>query len=253
MKKKIKIWMVRLGATALLITGLLVVIVLNPMLTYAGKTTYNNYTLFHNKPLEKELIAHLDEATNLIKTSEFYNPDLRLEICLNDGSKYPGIIQALKGRAFAFGFYNKVVLVATTNYKNNFVELNGYKWNLAQLLAHEMIHCLQFDKRGFWRSNPVAKFPAWKWEGYPEYVARQHPGQKDLSKNIDRLLLTEQTAHNNWIQFDDSTGTVIPYYRNWLLVQFCLDIKHMTYEQVLSDTTGEEIVRKQMMDWYNHQ
>ena len=93
---------------------------------------------------------------------------------------YPSLIEMIQGQAFAWGFYNKVVLNGKLNCKENCVELNGYKWNLIQLIAHEETHCLQFHKFGIWKSNPVASNPKWKWEGYAEYVARQNKDQKDL-------------------------------------------------------------------------
>ncbi len=160
----------------------------------------------------------------------------------------------LRGSAFAWGFYDKVVLMGNANYKDNYVELNGYKWNYTQLLAHEEIHCLQFHKFGLWKSNPIAKVPEWKWEGYPEYVARRNDNNNCLISNIDKLLKTEKTDNNNWILFDDSTGTVIPYYKNWLLLQYCLDIKKMSYSQLLKDTTNNQTTTQHMMKWYadNH-
>jgi hypothetical protein len=171
MKRQMKKWTLRLTATALLIGGFLLIIILNPILTYAYKTTHNNYTVFHNKTLDPTLFTKLDQATEFLKASEFYNPKLHLDICLNDGSKYPNRIQTLRGQAFAWGFYDKVVMQGNANFKDNYVELNGYKWNLTQLAAHEMTHCLQFDKLSFWKSNPIANIPNWKWEGYAENVS----------------------------------------------------------------------------------
>ena len=248
MKRQMKKWAIRLTATALLTGGLLLIIILNPILTYANKTTHNNLTVFHNKTLDPTLLTKLDQATELLKASEFYNPDLHLDICLNDGSKYPKLIRAIRGQAFAWGFYNKVVLQGNANYNENYVELNGYKWNLTQLLAHEMTHCLQFDKLGFWKSKPIANIPNWKWEGYAEYVSRQNTDQKDLSKNIERLIATEK---NNWeVIFSDSTIAPKEYYDYWTLVQYCIDIKKMTYKQILADTTNQQTVRQEMMEWY---
>ena len=192
MKRQIKTWTLRLTATALLIAGLLLIIILNPILTYANKTTHNNFTVFHNKTFDPTLLTKLDQATELLKASEFYNPNLHFEVCLNDGSKYPKLIKTLRGQAFAWGFYDKVVLRGTANFKYNYVELNGYKWNLTQLLAHEMTHCLQFNELGFCKSKPIANIPNWKWEGYAEYISRQNADQKDLSKNIERLIATDK-------------------------------------------------------------
>ena len=251
MKRQIKTWTLRLTATALFIAGLLLIIILNPILTYANKTTHNNFTVFHNKTLDPTLLTKLDQATELLKASEFYNPNLHFEVCLNDGSKYPKLIKTLRGQAFAWGFYDKVVLRGTANFKYNYVELNGYKWNLTQLLAHEMTHCLQFNELGFCKSKPIANIPNWKWEGYAEYISRQNADQKDLSKNIERLIATDK---KNWeIKFADRSIAPREYYDNWTLIQYCIDIKKMTYKQILADTASEQIVRQEMMSWFNRQ
>ena len=248
MKRQIKKWTIRLAATGLLIAGLLLIIILNPILTYANKTTHRNFSIYHNKAIDPLLISALDQATVLVQTSEFYNNNLDLDICLNEGSSYPTIIKTLRGRAFAWGFYNKVVLQGTMNCKDNFVELNGYKWNLIQLLAHEMTHCLQFNKLGFWKSKPIANIPNWKWEGYAEYVSRQNADQKNLLKNIERFIATGQ---NNWgIKFTDSTVSPRAYYSYWIIVQYCLDKKKMSYQQLLTDTTSEQIIKREMIKWY---
>jgi hypothetical protein len=241
-------------ATTLFIVGILIVIILNPILTYANKTTHNNFSIFHNKPLDSALLLQLDQANEFLKKSECYNPGLKLEICLNDGSVYTKIIEKTGGGAFGRGFYNKVVLLGTANYKANYVELNGYKWNLTQLLAHEMVHCLQLDKFGLWKSRPVANIPTWKWEGYAEYIARQNSDQKNLSKNIARLIDAEKKDRNIWqINFSDSTICPTEYYNYWVLVQYCIDIKKMTFTQILADTTKEITIKKEMMDWHQLQ
>lgn len=249
MKQQIKKWTLRITVTGLFIVGLLVVVILKPILTYTNKTTHNNYTIFHTKPLDPVLAIKLDQVSELSKASELYNPAIQLDICLNDGSNYPKLVKILRGQAFAWGFYNKVVLQGTANFKENYVELNGYKWNLTQLLTHEMIHCLQFDNLGLWKSNPIANIPDWKWEGYAEYVSRQNSDQKDLSKNIARFIATNK---NNWeITFTDSTIVPRAYYDSWILVQYCMDIKKMNYKQIIADTTNEQTVRHEMMRWFS--
>ncbi|MBL7914811.1 MAG: hypothetical protein JNL49_07170 [Bacteroidia bacterium] len=248
MKKQIKKWTLRLTVSGLLITILLLLIILKPVLTYAGKTTHSNYSVFHHQPLDPTLLSHLDNATEHLKTSEFYNPNLHLDICLNDGSSYPDLMKTLRGPAFAWGFYNKVILQGTTNVPENIVELHGYRWNLTQLLTHEMTHCLQFDYLGLRKSNPIAAIPDWKWEGYAEYISRQNPNQKNLSKNIDRLIATDETLWE--VKFEDGTISPREYYNYWTLVQYCMDIKKMSYLQILDDTTSEQLVRNQMMHWY---
>ena len=220
MKRQIRKWTLRLTATGLLCLGFLVGIVLNPTLLYANKTTVGNYTIYHNAPLDENFISLLDNATELVKASELYDSNLKLDICLNDGSLYPKLMEKLRGQAFGWGFYDKVVLMGNANRKDNFVEVNGSNWNLTQLLAHEETHRFQFHKFGLWKSNPIANRPNWKWEGYPEYVARRNADQLDLTKNISRKIATENLDKDGWaIYFSDSTIAPRDYYNAWLLIQ----------------------------------
>jgi len=251
MKKQIKKWTIRLAVTILLVSGFLIGIVLNPTLLYAHKTIHENYTVYYNSTLDSNFKIQLYKTTALLKTSELYNPNVKFDICLNDGSGYPAFIQKLFPPAFGVGFYNKIVLMGKTSFTGNYNELHGYKWNLTQLLVHEAIHCLQFKKLGFWKTQPLAKFPKWKKEGYAEYVARRSPEQSVLSTNIESMAEMEKKGNNDWaITFRDGTIAPIEYFRYWILIQYCIDIKKMTYLQVLQDTTREEIIREQMMHWY---
>ena len=248
MKKQIKKWTLRLTATVLLIVGLLLLIILNPALTYANKSTHKNFSIYHGNSIDPLLTASIDQAVTLLETSELYNNKLKVDLCLNDGSTYPTIIKTIRGRAFAWGFYDKVVMQGTMNCRANFVELSGYKWNLIQLLAHEVTHCMQFDKLGLLKSKPIADIPNWKWEGYAEYVSRQNKDQIDLIKNMDRL---QQTDKNSWgMTFDDNSIAPREYYNYWILIQYCLDIKKMNYGQLLTDTASEQSIKKEMMEWF---
>lgn len=232
-------------------SGILVGLVLNPTLLYAKKTTYRNFTIYHNLPLDEHFTSRLDNAAELVKGSELYDENLTLDICLNDGSLYPRLMEALRGPAFGWGFYDKVVLMGTANYKDNSIELNGYKWNLTQLMAHEVTHCLQFHWFGLWKSNPIANHPNWKWEGYPEYVARRNTDQLNLTQNLQRRLTQESPDNNAWaIHYSDSTIAPRHYDNARLMVQYCLDIKKMTYEALLKDTTHEQTITSQMLNWF---
>ena len=93
-------WGLRLLATVLFIFALLMIIVLRPILSYANSTAAGNCTVYHNQPAGP-FVVRLDEAKALVRASELYDETLRLDICLNDGSKYPALVQSILGRAFA--------------------------------------------------------------------------------------------------------------------------------------------------------
>ena len=251
MKRKSNIWILRILFSTMFIVTLLLGIILKPVLSYANKTIYKNLAVFHSEPLDAKFLKVLDQALLDLKSSELYQPKLHLDVCLNDGSIYPKLIKAIREPAFAWGFYNKVVLQGTMNCEKNYVELNGYKWNLSQLLAHEMTHCLQFDRFGLFKSKPFANIPNWKWEGYAEYVSRRKSNQNDLVKNLDRLF--QSNSHTWEIVMEDSTISSREYYNYWTLVQYSLDIKHWTYQQLLDAKTSEGIMREEMLAWYADQ
>ncbi|MEO8448116.1 MAG: hypothetical protein ABI528_11495, partial [bacterium] len=184
-----KKWILRLTITPLLLLVILAGLVLSPSLMYANKTEYRSFTIYHDTPIENVFTQRLDETETILKSSELYDPAFKIYICLNDNSLYPQIIHAIRGDAFAFGFYDEVVMLGNSNHAENYTELNEYKWNLSELMAHEIVHCLQFNKYGLLASNPVANYPEWKWEGYPEYIARKN-SSADMKKNIDRLIET---------------------------------------------------------------
>ncbi len=252
MKRKIIKWTLRLTAILLCSFLLVIIIVLNPTLLYANKTTFASFTVYHTKPLDTAVGSRLQAANQLLTASEIFDASFKMDICVDDGSTYPKLVRSFLGQAFGIGFYNKIVIYGNINWKDNFTEFNGYTWNLTQLLAHEAIHCLQFNKLGLLRSNPVANYPDWKWEGYSEYAARRNPDQLALSKNIDRLEYAETNFQSKWgVSFSDGTFTDKEYYKWWILVQYCKDIKEMSYLDILKDTTPEQTLIAEMLAWHN--
>jgi hypothetical protein len=247
-KRPIRNWSLKITVTVLFLLALLIGIALDPILLYGNSTVDGNYTIHHQQKIDDRFSARLHDVNKLLASSELYDGSLKLSVCLNDGSYYPGLMQKIMGKAFGFGFDKTVVLLGNMNAAENYVEINDYKWNLTELLAHEATHCLEFHRYGFWHSNPIAHIPEWKWEWYPEYIARKN--KADLVNNIRHLLETEKQDNNNWIDFEDGTGTVIPYYKDWLLVQYCLDVRKLTFDQLLKDTTGEDHTMQAMMAWY---
>ena len=255
MKRKIIKWTLRIIVLIILLFGVLILTVLNPTLLYANKTVFENFTVYHNRPLDKDLKSRLDNARNIIKENQLFDSSLKFDICLNDGSLYPSLLEIFMGQAFALGFTsNKIAICGEANFKENHVTVNGKKWNLTQLIAHEETHCLVYNKIGFWKSNPVANNPLWKWEGYPEYVSRSSQGQLNLLINIKQLDDALELDKTEWgISFADSTVTSRSYFNYRLLTQYCLDIKKMTFEEFLSDTTSEQTIKSQMRKWYSAQ
>ncbi|AMJ67241.1 hypothetical protein AXW84_18755 [Hymenobacter sp. PAMC 26628] len=234
-----------------LVTALLV---LNPGFLYANRTATTHYVIYHNRALDPALLPRLDQARAIDQQSSWFDPALRLNICLNDGSAYPKLVEKVLGPAFGWSVYRSVVLSGEANPRANYVFLNGYKWNLVQLLAHEAAHCYQLRRLGIWRMNPIIQqYPTWKLEGYAEYVARRGPNYPSLRQQVQQLNQAEQATPHEWgITLVDGT-TASREYANYLIITtYCLDVKKLTYQQLLADTTSKQTVHRQLANWYRH-
>lgn len=252
MKQSLKKWTIRITSTIVLMAGILIGIILNPSLLYANKSEVEGFIVYHNEALKPEMGKRLVAVREMLEDSDFYNPEFKLKICLNDEALYPKLMGMVRKPAFGWGFLDIVVLQGVADYKMNTIELNGYKWNLEQLFAHEAIHCYQYDKLGLWNSKPLMNHPNWKWEGYPEYVSRKNDDQIDLRVNIERLIEQNKEDPDSWaISFADHTISSVDYYKDWLLVMYCLDIEQLSYDELLKDQRDRALIEKDMWDWYN--
>jgi hypothetical protein len=125
--------------------------------------------------------------------------------------------------------------------------------NLAELLAHEMIHCLQANRYGMMKFNPFSHPVFWKLEGYPEYISRHTEISEkgnSLSNDIDRYLNLISNATDIWIA-DDKAGCDVPnyYYKGRLMIEYLMDIRNFSYDKILSDTISENEVFNEMIVW----
>ena len=247
--KKIALSLFTSGILAVVVV---VILLLNPTLLYAHRTATPQYVIYHNQPLDPALLPRLAQARAIVQQSSWFDPALNLTICLNDGSLYPGLVEKMLGPAFAWSIYRNVVLSGKANPQANYVFLNGYKWNLVQLLAHEATHCYQLHRLGIWRMNPLLPtYPTWKTEGYAEYVARRGINYPPLRQQVQRLQQAERATPNAWgITLADSTTASREYANYLVLTAYCLDVKKMTYQQLLADTTSDQTVHRQVTNWY---
>jgi hypothetical protein len=240
----------RVGAVGLCLLLALIIVIFNPGMMYAHATDWKGNTIYHDAPLQPNFEQRLGEATHLLQASEIYDPNWKLKFCLNDGSNYPFWMEKLRGQAFGWGFHNKVVLMGEMDAKANTVALNGRTWNLTELLAHEALHCYQYHDLGFWKCNPVGNIPMWKFEGYPEYIARKNACPTDLRNRIATYHQRLKEDDNGWVDFEDGSGTVLPYFEACLMVQFCFEVEHLTWKSLLEDVRTEENVRQAMETWF---
>jgi len=52
------------------------------------------------------------------------------------------------------------------------------------------------------------------------------------------------------ISFEDGTISSREYFLYWNMVEYCLEIKEMSYRQFLADASKQEVIETEMREWY---
>jgi hypothetical protein len=239
MKINVKKVLFRGSVTLVFCIGLLISFVFNPSLLYSKETTYKNFTIYHEKALDCKLIMLIEKSFEQLKTQELYDNDIQLEICLHDGSLYPQLIERLMGPDVIRSFANKSVVQADmSEIENDRLSVSewGESFKASQWFTHSFAHCLQFRRYGFFGSNPLARHEEWKWEGYAEYASGS-------SYDLNSWLKTYNEAGDaSWIEMPDGFKTTRHHLKFLVMIKYCIEIKGMTYDQILeSKALGETV------------
>ena len=235
----------------------IVIIVLFPQHLFANKLNHKNFTVCSNNKIDNDIKTILNNAMILVEKSELYDSNYKCNIILCYNTLYNKIDDILaEPGAAATPRGNNILIKVRIDPKNNLAFATFHKAceaNLTELIAHEIIHCLQAHKYGFLKFNPFKHPEFWKLEGYPEYISKQNELSSegyDLTSDINRYINLKSKATDIWISSEDS-GCEVPdyYYKGKLMIEYLMDIKHETYDQILKDTTSENNIYQQMIKW----
>ena len=240
----------------LIIIAALVTIVLFPQLVFANNLKYKNFKVCSNDKINHDIKIVLDNAIDLVQRSELYDPGYKYNIILCHNTFYNKIDDLLGIGPAARARLNNVIVKVRIDPNSNLAFATFRKEcevNLTYLLAHEMVHCLQANRYGLMKFNPFRHPEFWKLEGYPEYISRKpqlSSNDYSLTKEIERYVSLEKKAADVWI-LDEESGCESPnyYYKGRLMIEYLMNIKHLSYDQILKDSVSEATIFNEMIKW----
>ncbi len=141
---RIKKLLLKLAGTVLFLMVLLLTFLLNPSLLYANKTVYQNITIHHQGPLRADLFELIDQSLETVQQAEITDMNWKTDLCLNDGSFYPGLVRRLLGEDVFTAFSNKVVFLGQDVDAYNRFYLWDRELKYSQFFTHGLVHNLQF-------------------------------------------------------------------------------------------------------------
>ncbi|MEN0049278.1 MAG: hypothetical protein AAF806_19620 [Bacteroidota bacterium] len=223
--------------------SLLVIFLLNPSLLYAHQDTYKNITIHHNGTLDEDLKEVIDLSLASVESAKIYQKDFKSQLCLNDGSFYPKLVQKILGDDVFTAFSNKIVVLGEPSDAFN----RFYKWEQElrydQFLSHALMHNLQFKHHGFFGANPLGIHPQWKWEGYVEYEILGK--ERDL-ENLITLLQNAPDEDFTWVDLGDGEKTVKRHLKYLVLAKYCFDVLDLSYDEFMENEQTEEMLYKEI-------
>lgn len=255
MRKVLKRILLGAALTTIISFASIAALILYPQILFAEKTVYKGFNIYSNNPLDDSYKSAIDYTIEVTQTSEIYEPDNQLDIFLCYGSFYNDFDTKILGFEMAKSIHDNIVLKVPVNFDKNILIGWNSNRNLKKTIAHEAIHFYQMNKYGMMRFNPVTHPPSWKLEGYPEYVAYQKDIKAhdyDLVHSINKIKDFEKTGEY-WFRTEPGQLDPLVYYKGRVMIEYLIDIKGMTYTEILNDTVTEEKVIAEMTSWYEEQ
>lgn len=254
------LYKVLVSSISLLTLGVIfwLAIFMNPSISYANKTVFDNVTVYHNNDLDANTGKVIKDAITIIQKSSLYTNEIEIDLCMNDDNLYLNLYPLGKN-ALAFALFNKTVIancdakfnenIAQTEWEANNYELR--KFDLSYLLAHEFTHNLQItDTPMYWLTSTLGGIN-WKFEGHADYIARQYQNDGQLRTRIKRFLDEEKKEKIGFpvIELENGTKQIFSYLKYSLVIQYLLEEKNMSLHDIYNDEVKLEPNFQEMLTW----
>jgi len=121
---------------------------------------------------------------------------------------------------------------------NKIVPYSAMEGDLSEAICHEIIHSFVYNKLGRRKSSNL---PDWKQEGYAEYAANIFPKRNDNTYKFKKRIELYRDPG-----FWEGNQSVFEYYEAEILVEFLLDIKKMTFDDLMDESFTYEMAVKEL-------
>jgi hypothetical protein len=195
-----------------------------PQVLFAHEVSYKNFTVYSRAPLDKNIYAVLDKVETRLSGSAINNQAVKPQVFLiNTHGLYKVMSLFVGGNSFGKGF----PILPTNNIFINRSDLAtdlvfrdapaDNQRSLSGVIAHETTHLLIRKRFGYWRNLTM---PAWKREGYCEYVA-------------GGTTLDYETGVKRW-KANPRDGTGYQYFKYYMLVKHLLDVEKISVDDLFN-------------------
>ncbi len=245
----------------LVLFGVQMTLLAFPQILFSDSTRIGTVTVYHDGLAEEDALRLAGEIDRRLQGSRFHDPTRRDKLFVFRSRKNYELYLKLVFLKVAPSGFNLPIFGNSYVCKAIVTELGEatggqprfsiWDGNLAHIASHELGHQYISDRIGSrrWRG-----LPHWKREGLPEYIANIGEARADPSRGlVSRIEILE----------DDNRWTATPagrrpgwdrvHYEAGILVEFLLDVRELSLEDVVSDRVTQSDTYSAMISWASSQ
>ncbi|NNF35359.1 MAG: hypothetical protein HKN68_14710 [Saprospiraceae bacterium] len=248
-KKTLK-WLVAMFGVIIVLLLLIIGVLSNPGLFFPEEKQYESIMVYSEKPIGQETDSIMSEVLLRLDKIPIYNRDKNYNLSLCSTQKKFTFFSRLTVRA------NRIMgfcILGSAFVNEDFINELGMKTqgkpkyltregSVVHVATHELMHAYINNAYGSFRARTL---PNWKIEGYCEYGVNQFVAPSDSGYTIHERID---------IYLDDSmwnpTAKVHrPHYIWGLMMEYLINVKGLSFEQVMDNSILKENVYQEMMNW----
>lgn len=206
------------------LAAIYILLLIYPQVLFAHEVSYKNFTVYSREPLNQDVQIMLDKVEQRLSTSPINTPDVKPKILLTNSHRlYSFLSLYIGGNSFGKGFPllpTSNVFINRTDVAQDLVFRNAPTNNqrsLSGVVSHEITHLLIKNRFGYVKN---VTFPAWKKEGYSEYVA-------------GGSTLDYETGVRLW-KANPQNDTGYQYFKYYMLVKHLLETEKLTVDELFT-------------------
>jgi hypothetical protein len=207
-----------------------------PQVLFAHELSHRNFIVYSREPLDRSIYDVLDRVESTLAASAIN--DVKPRIFLTSGFDVYALLSLYVG-SNSFGksyaalppdnvFINNADLARDLVFRrapaNNERSLSG-------VIAHEITHLWMRKRFGYWRNIVI---PAWKKEGYADYVA-------------GGSTLDYETGVRMW-KANPRDGTGYQYFKYYMLVRYLLEHDKLGVDALVDRDINMQSLEKRVLD-----
>lgn len=208
-----------------------------PQVLFAHEISYKNFTVYSREPLTQDVQMMLDKVEQRLSTSPLNTTDVKPKILLTNSHRlYSFLSLYTGGNSFGKGFSllpTSNVFINKADVGHDLVYRNAATNNqrsLSGVVSHEVTHLLIRNRFGYVKNFTM---PAWKKEGYSEYVG-------------GGSTLDQETGVRLW-KANPKNDTGYQYFKYYMLVKYLLETEKMTVDELFTRDIDREALEAKVL------